>query len=204
MHQNLFQVADLHIAFQSAGSPVSPINIHPEEVQLISEEWSFGRKKTFIMGRMAAGKALSKCCKDRLPVKRGLMNEPLWPESYTGSISHKENVAVAAVGSKRFFRGIGIDIEEMTIELTEKELSLFCCQREIKSILQHRISPIEVFSIKETFLKACFGAFGECPEWKDIDSVALLTGMHNDCELFRQRRGNYIICLCLFKNIKYE
>lgn len=42
-----------------------------------------------------------------------------------GSISHKDAIAVAAVGKKKRYKGIGVDIEDQTTILSKKEYSLF-------------------------------------------------------------------------------
>ena len=68
--------------------------LHAEELALIPPTWSEKRKKTFVMGRLAAKQAMESYGTTTYPVLRGSMNEPLWPDTFKGSIAHKDNIAI--------------------------------------------------------------------------------------------------------------
>lgn len=82
---------------------------------------------------------------------------PKWREGYTGSISHTDNWALAAVASRDHYRSIGIDIEDTQLVpssaewsqqiSTENELKL--CQESVGSQ-----ALALVFSAKESLYKA--------------------------------------------------
>ena len=66
------------------------------------------------MGRLAAKQAMESYGTTTYPVLRGSMNEPLWPDTFKGSIAHKDNIAIAAVTKDPSYAGIGIDIEAVS------------------------------------------------------------------------------------------
>src|SRR5262245_21730777 len=45
-----------------------------------------------------------------LAVVRGPARAPIWPEGIVGSLAHDAEIAIAAVGLRRDFLGIGIDV----------------------------------------------------------------------------------------------
>ena len=100
-------------------------NLFNEEKIFIKREWSEIRLKTYILGRCAAHRALQTLQKEIVPILKGRDGEPIWPFDIVGSISHKDAIAVAAVGKKKRYKGIGVDIEDQTTILSKKEYSLF-------------------------------------------------------------------------------
>ena len=70
-------------------------------------------------------RALQTLQKEIVPILKGRDGEPIWPFDIVGSISHKDAIAVAAVGKKKRYKGIGVDIEDQTTILSKKEYSLF-------------------------------------------------------------------------------
>ena len=97
-------------------------NLFNEEKIFIKREWSEIRLKTYILGRCAAHRDLQT---EIVPILKGRDGEPIWPFDIVGSISHKDAIAVAAVGKKKRYKGIGVDIEDQTTILSKKEYSLF-------------------------------------------------------------------------------
>lgn len=69
------------------------------------------RLAEFRHGRECARRALARLGAPPAPVPIGTRREPAWPAGVTGSISHAGQVAAAAVGHARDWRGIGIDLE---------------------------------------------------------------------------------------------
>ena len=64
------------------------------------------------MGRHAAHLGLKALGADEIEVGRGERGQPLWPQGFVGSIAHTEGRALALVGSKEHFVGLGIDVEK--------------------------------------------------------------------------------------------
>jgi 4'-phosphopantetheinyl transferase EntD len=93
---------------------VSPAEIHPAERALIESSQSHSYRNNFYRGRLAAKQALCLAgLKPTPPVLRGLSGEPLWPENFTGSISHSNYLAIAATALKQNYISIGIDCEPL-------------------------------------------------------------------------------------------
>lgn len=169
-----------------------------EEKLLVRESWSEARLKTFVLGRCAAHCALKALKREVVPVLRGEGGEPIWPAGIVGSISHKDRIAVAAVGRKEKYKGMGIDIEDLTIALSEKECSLFCTPAEMQGIRKKQKTPIDVFSCKEAILKAYYESFNKLCNWEDID-VMTLSGMPDAMSLHLFNKKNLTINLCCVK-----
>lgn len=166
-----------------------------EERMLVRSSWSEKRLKTFILGRYAAHSAMSSLDENVHPVLKGEKGEPIWAGNLVGSISHKDTVAVAAVGRKKKYKGIGIDIEDRTITLTEKEYALFCTPEEIRRIEQKVLSPVDIFSCKEAIWKAYYIAAHVVYDWRDIDTMQVLDGT-DATQIYVFNRGNFVINIC--------
>src|SRR5207244_6786257 len=82
-------------------------------------------------GRAAAREALARLghVGDE-PIGRGAGGEPLWPEGIVGAISHSGELAVAVVGRRTDFAGIGIDLERRSPGLSERGARLVCTPSE--------------------------------------------------------------------------
>lgn len=98
-------VRGVAVRFTSHDAP----SLHPAEAALAA---GMGpqRRADFAAGRACARRALI-----GLDVHAAVLAEadgaPLWPSGMRGSISHKDGVAVAVVGSDAVVAGIGVDIE---------------------------------------------------------------------------------------------
>lgn len=174
---------------------VTSANLFNEEKIFIKKEWSKIRLKTYILGRCAAHRALQILQKEIVPILKGKDGEPIWPFDLVGSISHKETIAVAAVGKKNRYKGIGIDIEDQTMILSKKEYSLFCTPKEMECIDKKKISPIDIFSRKEAILKAYYTAYSKLCNWIDIDTINVSKGL-NVTRMCTFKKENFIINLC--------
>ncbi|MCS3127473.1 4'-phosphopantetheinyl transferase superfamily protein [Bacteroides ovatus] len=111
-----------------------------------------------------------------------------------GSISHKDAIAVAAVGKKKRYKGIGVDIEDQTTILSKKEYSLFCTPQEIACIDKKEFSPIDIFSRKEAILKAYYTAYSKLCNWIDIDTINVSKA--SNVTIICMLKKNFIINLC--------
>jgi 4'-phosphopantetheinyl transferase EntD len=119
------------------------------------------RAGEFLAGRAAARKALEKLnpALAQEPVFRSTTGAPIWPQGVVGSISHKANVAVAAVAKKVDHAALGIDLQEkISGERDQKLLHRICDDTEkalIKSLkVQEENLGAWVLSAKEAGYKA--------------------------------------------------
>ena len=72
------------------------------------------RLAEFHAGRAAARAAMVTLGLPPCPVPMGPDRAPLWPQGVTGSISHTATTCVAAVGVRKVWAGVGIDLEDAT------------------------------------------------------------------------------------------
>lgn len=197
-NKTLLLSPDLAVEMMEYSPLITVDTLFQEEKWLMGESWSEARLRTFVLGRCAAHCALKALKREVVPVLRGEKGEPIWPAGIVGSISHKDRIAVAAVGRKEKYKGMGIDIEDLTLTLSEKEYSLFCTPAEIQSIRKRQKTPIDVFSRKEAVLKAYYESFNKLYNWEDIDVIAL-SGMSDLMSLYMFNEGNLIVNLCCVK-----
>lgn len=139
-------------------------------------------------------RALQTLQKEIVPILKGRDGEPIWPFDIVGSISHKDAIAVAAVGKKKRYKGIGVDIEDQTTILSKKEYSLFCTPQEIACIDKKEFSPIDIFSRKEAILKAYYTAYSKLCNWIDIDTINVSKA--SNVTIICMLKKNFIINLC--------
>jgi 4'-phosphopantetheinyl transferase EntD len=116
------------------------------------------RRRFFAIGRAAARQALAEIGVQPVPIGRGLGGEPLWPEGVVGAISHAGNVALAIVGRRGDYAGLGVDIEELWRGPSARAARLICRPSEMEwadvSAGTERLAML--FSAKEAVFKAVF------------------------------------------------
>lgn len=71
------------------------------------------RRTLFAFGRAAARDALGQLGVAPVAIRRGAGGEPLWPDGIVGAISHTHSMAVALVGWRSDYAGLGVDVEEL-------------------------------------------------------------------------------------------
>ena len=128
--------------------------------QLLSEEISAlesmaeKRQQEFSSGRYCAHRCQALLALNPEPILRE-GRSPVWPSTaYTGSISHCDIAAVAAITTKQ--KSIGIDIER-TDRVKEKLLNALFTQKELAVLAElPNIAPAVAFSAKESGYKAIF------------------------------------------------
>jgi len=128
------------------------------------------RAHEFSAGRMCARKCLSYYDLWDVELLKGKLGEPLWPEGYTGSITHHDNVAVAVTAQASAFAGIGIDLvsQKDFIENT----NLITCYRELKLLETVGLNvdlSIFIFSIKESVIKILSPLLQDIIDFRDIN-----------------------------------
>lgn len=89
----------------AAADPHEALSLHNAVPRRLAE---------FHAGRAAARGAMAELGHPSRPVLVGADRAPVWPDGLTGSISHTAHACVAAVGLRRDWAGIGVDLEDAT------------------------------------------------------------------------------------------
>jgi enterobactin synthetase component D len=145
------------------------------------------RQAEFLGGRIAARAALAaRGVPDFIP-DTGEKREPLWPEGWTGSITHSDNVAMAVVlpSSHGLPNGVGLDIEPvLDLQLLHEIKHSIMDGRETDLLSSSKTLSFAkggtlLFSAKESLFKALFY---EVRDWFDFDA-ARLTSVDSEEEI---------------------
>lgn len=146
--------------------------LFPEEKEYILKCVS-KRKKEFIAGRSAARLAMKKLDVPAEAVPRGEQNEPIWPDSLTGSISHTDEICLCVIGSREHYSAIGIDIEDPKRIESSLFPSIFS-DTELKRLEDFKdeelaLHATALFSAKEAFFKLQHQLTGQWMGFKDVE-----------------------------------
>jgi enterobactin synthetase component D len=128
-----------------------------------SESWVLGRKVEYKVSRHGLFQAIRRIDPSiNLPPETlwpGPDRYPHWPESISGSISHKSGRVVIAVASAKQVRSIGVDIETvMDVEKAERVATRILTPDELLHIHPSHIAKTVslLFSAKESLYKALY------------------------------------------------
>lgn len=122
------------------------------------ERMAATRKNLFIAGRAAAHRAIAQLgvtFNDLIDI--GDNREPCWPTDLTGSISHTDQIAVAAIARRSDYRAIGVDIEDTSRVFKYDISAKICCESErewIHAEGEASLRTVALFSAKEAVFKA--------------------------------------------------
>ena len=126
-----------------------------EEEQIISSWSSSKRKAEFLAGREAAHKALRALNKAiDAPILRGKRGDPLFPDGITGSISHTNDVAIAAVSKKENVLSVGIDIERKNRSIEFNPTRITTKEEIYWNLSEEKPEFLKIFVAKEAAYKA--------------------------------------------------
>jgi len=128
----------------------------PEEQEALGPRAVLRRRQQFTLGRSAAHQALSALGASPSPVLRGARGEPLWPAGITGAITHTGATAVAVVGWRERYQGIGVDLEPLRPGLTDEASHLVCTEREAVWVAGDPVRLTMLFCAKEAAFKALY------------------------------------------------
>ena len=173
--------------------------LFPEEQFLIKKEWNSKRKENFIMGRLAAHRAIKKLKRDPFPVLQGEYGQPVWDTKTIGSISHRFELAVAVTGCNNECSGLGIDIELYDEYLSKDDCKQFCLPDEFQLVEMGKISPIVLFSIKESVLKAYYSVGYEDLYVNDFSVLQNRKNVESSVLLMRYNNKLYVMSLTQLK-----
>ncbi|MGF1596369.1 MAG: 4'-phosphopantetheinyl transferase [Acidimicrobiales bacterium] len=148
--------------------------LHPAERPLVARAVD-GRRRHFAAGRACARAALASLGIESGPILRRALRDPRWPHPATGSISHCDGYAVAAV---RRTAGraleLGIDAELVGRVTPALHPRLFRPEeRAWLATLDPTAGPLVVtalFGAKEAFYKAQFPITGAWVGFEDVSS----------------------------------
>ncbi len=158
----------------------------------------------FSAGRMCARRCLSFYGVEGVELLKGKFGEPLWPGGYAGSITHHDNVAVAALAQTGDFLSIGIDLVSQKDFIEDTDL--ITCHRELKMMenVESDVDPsIFIFSIKESAIKIFSPLLQEYIDFRDIkllwsdqgDLCASMTRLNLSVKVAWVIIGNSIFCV---------
>jgi 4'-phosphopantetheinyl transferase EntD len=115
------------------------------------------RQHDFAAGRWCAHRTLAALGADVAVIARGRRGEPLWPEGFTGSISHTDGIA-AAIAAPAAVGSLGLDIEvagAVTDDLWDHVLTAHE-QSRCAASADPQLAASRLFGIKEAAFKALY------------------------------------------------
>ena len=115
------------------------------------------RVQEFAAGRLCARRALAEFGIVDFPIRAADDRQPIWPDSFVGSITHTEGYGAAVVAERRRMRALGLD-SEIVGQVKAPLWATICTQSEIAWL--RSLPPSEqaaaatvIFSAKEAFYK---------------------------------------------------
>lgn len=153
--------------------------ITAEELNTIPRDHASNRLNVFLGGRLAAKYAIQSISGSSsfpmVSLPRNELGAPVFPAGWTGSISHKNDLAVAAVTSSSLGFSIGVDIEKFTNRAAEKLQRRILTENE-QSSLGTVIADIEKdvmlrFSFKEAVYKALNPMLRRYIDFKEVEVI---------------------------------
>jgi len=153
-----------------------------EHALLPSERESFGASVPKVLRQSGAARIVARALLEQfevryVPLCRRHVGGPVWPQGIVGSLSHDDDVALAAISRRERFLGIGIDVEPpkpLPRELVSSIATASERARYNLSILESRL----LFCVKEAIFKALSPIDGVFLDFHDVE-VDLCTGIGN-------------------------
>ena len=134
------------------------LGLHPLEEAVLGPTALERRRVYFGLGRAAARDALAELGIHEVAIGRGSAGEPLWPDGIVGAITHAGDVAVAVVGRRSDYSGLGLDVEELARGPSARAARLVCRPAEMEwaAVESGTRRLTTIFSAKEAVFKALF------------------------------------------------
>jgi len=126
------------------------------------------RRRASGAARHVARELMTRLGYAQLPVLKAASGAPVWPARLTGSMAHDDRIAVAAVGLRRDFTAVGIDVEPAA-PLPADMLELIATPRELRAIAEDPLGGKLLFAAKEAVYKAVHPLDGVFLEFHDIE-----------------------------------
>ncbi len=159
------------VCVQAEANLASALPLSASELEA-STRFSSIRLADFQKGRSCARRALVELDCSEHSVAMGSLREPIWPAGITGSITHTDGEAVAALAKTSALRSIGIDME-VSGQIDDDLARRICTEDERTSETAARMGQPYfdlIFSAKESVYK-CIFPFVE--RFVDFDEVRL-------------------------------
>lgn len=152
--------------------------LYPEERDRIANAVD-KRRREYAMGRLCARRALAHFGVTGFPLLAGSDRAPIWPAHLVGSVSHCRDLCAVAVGEKKRFAGIGLDVE-LAKPLERKLFRMVLTDSEMSALSRHadreaRLRAKIIFSAKESVFKCLYPLVRRFIGFRECD-VALLDG----------------------------
>ena len=163
------ELAPAGVAFALWGDGEPP-PLWPAELSAASS-MSDKRRREFASGRYCAREALVRLGHEAVALPVGPGRAPVWPPGIIGSISHTDDIAIAAVARSSDLRSLGIDVESGD-PLEPDLLKLVCREEELAALaagdLQPGLGAKLIFSAKESVYKCLWPLTGTFLEFHAI------------------------------------
>ena len=162
-------------------SPKDPHTLHAEEEKVQSTRTCEKKKVQFRLGRAAARLAFRDLDYEHsAPILQGTAGEPLWPDGFTGSITHCDPWTVAVVAASSNHLAIGIDLESVRRVQVIDISDIICCDAELRwvrggSDFYTRLATI--FSAKEALYKAVYPFCRRYIDFKEVEFSCPVDGL---------------------------
>lgn len=133
--------------------------VHAEEERLILGSVT-KRQRQFRAGRNAAHAALRQLDAPDGPLLRGDNRQPIWPQGFSGSISHCDDSCVAACAREGAILSLGLDVEPL--EPLKPGISRYIETDDETAFMQRHteLPPRLIFSAKESLYKCYYPLVG--------------------------------------------
>lgn len=142
--------------------------LYPEERELVAAAVP-KRAREFAAGRLLARELIARLGGTQAPLLARATREPVWPPTVTGSITHTDTWAAAAVAPHDAVGGLGIDLEPAE-PLPEELLPLVVTAAERERLGRGGALLARVlFSAKEAVFKAQFPRSGAFLDFPDVE-----------------------------------
>ena len=134
---------------------------------------SISRQQEFLRGRWCAQQALLELG-DTSPVLRAKDRSPIWPMGFVGSISHNKEYSGAFVALDKYYRSVGMDIEEIGRIKPEMKKMILSSTEQQRFVEQKEMTII--FSAKESLYKLLYPLVKEFFGFQDAEITHLERG----------------------------
>ncbi|HZP76435.1 MAG TPA: 4'-phosphopantetheinyl transferase superfamily protein [Pseudolabrys sp.] len=148
-------------------APGDEFALSPEEAASISAR-GFAARRASGAARIVARELLSRLGLPASGLPKGPSGAPQWPRGVVGSFAHDNTVAVAAIGRREAYAGIGIDLEPAEA-LPADTLALVATAAEQRRLADDPLRGKLLFVVKEAVYKAVHPLDGEFLEFHDIE-----------------------------------
>src|ERR1051326_944800 len=132
--------------------------LYPIEAEALGPRAVEKRRVLFALGRAAARDGLGALGMQNAAIPRTNSGAPVWPDGFVGSISHSDEAAIAVVGRRHDYLGLGVDLEERGRGLSARAARLVCRPSEMAwvDVESGTERLLRLFSAKEAIFKALF------------------------------------------------